>query len=231
MSNSRFYDEIAPTYDAKRYGKDYYRRVAELELAYLEPFLPQGRYLELGPGTGRVTRLLLEHADALHAVDVSAGMIEQLRSKFAATGKLRTQLLDVSQLATVEGYGSFDCAVSLRVVPHLPDLDGALRLLSGAVHDGGRVIFDLWSSWGYDAVAKAIGLKKRAVYTHYVSVAEMRRAIARAGLRVISSRPFGYPPFKVLLALERSAPPVIRSFAHRRIWVCTPERGQAAPAA
>ena len=220
MSNSGFYDQIAPRYDALRYGTKYHRVTAELELEYLAPFLPRGRYLELGPGTGRVTELLLKHADALQAVDVSTGMLEQLRAKFPAAAALGTTVLDAAELAAIPGYGSFDCAVSMRVLPHLPNAPQVLRLLAGAVHPEGTVVFDFWNAWGYDALRKRLGLRRRAVYTRYYTVGRMRAMIADAGLRVVSTRGFGYLPLRALLWADRADPPLVRSFAHRVLWVC-----------
>jgi SAM-dependent methyltransferase len=226
MSNREFYDEIAPRYDALRYRTPYQRRTAEMELGYLAPLLPRGRYLELGPGTGRVTRMLLERADSVQAVDVSAGMLDQLRGHFPGEDRLRTTVLDVDRLESLEGYGAFDCCVSMRVLPHLPDLPRVLRLLRGAVRPRGTVAFDLWNAWGYDAVAKRVGLRRTRVYTRYHTIAEMRRMIADAGLAVVSMRGFGYPPFRALLALDRSGHALVGRFAQRVLWVCTPAGGR-----
>src|SRR5688572_7357103 len=192
MSNSTFYDQLAPRYHGLRYGRAYHRASAGLELDWLNGFLPRGRYLEVGPGTGRVTEHLLNFATQLVAVDVSAGMLEQLRERLGAPAQLETRLLDVSALDQLEGYGAFDCAVSLRVLPHLEDLPGALARLADAVRPGGVVVFDLWNSWGYDGLAKRVGLRRTAVYTRYRSIGQMQRAVDAAGLRVLGRRGFGY---------------------------------------
>lgn len=221
-SNSEFYDRIAVDYDSLRYGRPYHRRTADMELEYLDGLLPAGRYLEVGPGTGRVTEFLLKKADSLQAVDISAQMLEQLRTRLGEPATLQTAVMDIERLPSLPGYGTFDVCVSMRVVPHLPELVRALSLLRGSVAPGGRVVFDLWNAWGYDGLGKRLKVRPSRVYTRYDSIPQMRRAIAQAGLRVLSTRGFGYPPFSPFLALDRGNPPVVSFFAQRVIWVCEP---------
>jgi hypothetical protein len=42
-------------------------------------------------------------------------------------------------------------------------------------------------------------------------------------------RGFGYPPFRALIALDRSGHALVGRFAQRVVWVCTPAAGGREP--
>jgi len=221
MDVETFYDDIADHYDELRYGSAYCRQISEIELDFIEPYL-RGNCLEVGVGTGRVTRFLVERVDMVTAVDQSARMLEKLRHNLGPRKNLTTRVANIYELDQVEGYGQFGSVACFRVLPHLQDPLRALRALRDAVIAEGMVLFDLWNAWGYDALLKRLGLKKRAVYTNYISIRQMRLLIEASQLRVVACKGVGFPPWKWLLPLERSSFRGLHGMAQRILWVCQP---------
>ena len=224
MAVKDYYDEIAESYDSLRYGTSYQRRVAEFELRFIQTYVKDGRCLEVGAGTGRVTKFLLNQVTQLIAVDISASMLERLTANLAEFTNLTTQVLDIHELSSLDGYGAFNSVVCLRVLPHLENPIDALKQLRGAVLGDGVVIIDLWNAWGYQSILQRLRLKSPAVYTHYDTVTDMRAAIDAAGLTIVDQRGFGFPPLRVCLPLEARPLLGLGRLAQRILWVCRPNK-------
>ena len=222
MSVREFYDQIADRYDAVRYSTAYERRVGELELNFIGEYLTRGRCLEVGAGTGRVTRFLAQHYPEVTAVDISSNMLEQLKANLSAYSNLTTYPADVNQLESVAGYGSFDNVICLRVLPHLENTVDALAKLRNAVVDQGIVVVDLWSAWGYRALLTRLHLKHLDVHTDYLTPGRMRSLLAQARLKIVARRGFGFPPMQVFLTLEGRKGLSLHLISQRIIWVCQP---------
>lgn len=211
-----FYDDVATVYDASRIATPYQRLLSQLDGGVVFSGVLPGRALEVGPGTGRITARLLERGLAVTAVDLSEGMLAQLRRRLPSVD---TVACEVGALSRVEGYGTFDNAVSCRMLPHVPDAAGALRALALAVRPGGRVIFDLWNSWGYVGLSRRLGVKQSKVYTHFHSPLQARRMIADVGLRIARVRGVGFGPVKPYV-LEVLGETRLGMFAHMQMFVC-----------
>jgi cyclopropane fatty-acyl-phospholipid synthase-like methyltransferase len=87
----------------------------------LMPYLPAGRQLtmmEIGPGGGRITALLLPHARRLYAVDLSPAMLELLQRRFAGETRIVPVLTDGTDVAGIPA-GSLDVAVSFDAFVHM----------------------------------------------------------------------------------------------------------------
>lgn len=222
MEVKEFYDKIAKDYDKIRYGREYHKRVAQLELEFIRKYLKRGRCLEVGPGTGRVTEFLLENMETVVAADISPQMMEQLMARLKGHNNLITRVHDIYELDEIEGYGSFDCAVCLRILSHLKEPLAALKQLSGAVARDGMVIFDMWNSWGYHAAAKRLKLRISAVFTHYSTIGKMRKMIEKSDLVVVARKGFGFPPFNIFMHLEENSLAVLDFLAQRIVWICRP---------
>ena len=222
MQVKNFYDDIAEEYHNLRYGHEYYRQIAQLELDFIKKHLQGTTCLEVGSGTGRATEFLLAHGKNVMAVDISSRMLEQLRTKFQNSRNLTTKVHDIYKLNTIAGYGNFDFVICLRVLSHLEDSLAALKQLQGAVKNNGIVIFDMWNVWGYSAIAKRLKLRPTAVYTRYKTIHEMNDMIVKSKLLVEDKKGFGFPPFKFFLSLEKSSFHFRDVLAQRIIWVCSP---------
>jgi 2-polyprenyl-3-methyl-5-hydroxy-6-metoxy-1,4-benzoquinol methylase len=128
---------------------------------------------------------------------------------------------DFSSVTDLEGYGSFDVAVSMRVLEHLEDAVVGLKALAGAVHPGGIVLFDFWNRWSYPYLRRVLFRRKSEVLTRFYSPPEMAAMIRDAGLEVRARDGWGYPylPGKVL---EKLAHTRWRVYAYAQLFACTP---------
>jgi SAM-dependent methyltransferase len=114
-----------------------------------------GRVLDLGCGSGRLFRSLLEGgASRLVGIDGSAALLRRAEARVAADptlaaaaadGRISIHRGDVRALATLNLRERFDLALAVGVVPHLDGPEDALRLLGGVrslLAAGGRLVID-----------------------------------------------------------------------------------------
>jgi SAM-dependent methyltransferase len=98
-----------------------------------------GRVLELGCGAGRVTRHLAATAGELHALDISAAMVDEAR---AAVPSARFHVRDMTDLKPFEP-GSFDAVVATyNVIDVLDDAERGAQLdrIRALLRPGGTLI-------------------------------------------------------------------------------------------
>ena len=85
----------------------------------LDPYLPAHAEagLEIGPGGGRLTKLLLSRTDVLHAADASAAMLAHLRERFGGTSRLHMHRIDGKTLPPLAA-SSLDFVFAFDVFVH-----------------------------------------------------------------------------------------------------------------
>lgn len=86
----------------------------------LDPYLPKDADvgLEIGPGGGRLTEILLPRTKALHVADVSEEMLRHLRNRFGDSAGIVYHHTDGATLPAI-GPASCDYAISLDVFVHI----------------------------------------------------------------------------------------------------------------
>ena len=97
------------------------------------------RVLELAAGTGLVSAAIAPVVGELVATDYAEAMVAKVEDRVRTLGldNVRTRTLDVYAL---DGTDPFDAIVAANVLHLLPDLDGALDAMLGALRPGGRLI-------------------------------------------------------------------------------------------
>jgi ubiquinone/menaquinone biosynthesis C-methylase UbiE len=103
-----------------------------------------GQILEVGPGTGYVTMVVLDQFPkaSLTCVDISTRMLDQVRKRFLRAGTTRPVRLlqgDITRRCGLES-GSFDLIVVQSVIEHLPDLSPAIAEIYRLLAPGGTLI-------------------------------------------------------------------------------------------
>ena len=142
QSKREFYNrpEVANSYDEQRFsgasGAWVNAREIELALSLVPSF---HRALDLGCGTGRLTRSLAERGPTV-GMDASSAMLARAQ----ATG---APLVQGDSFALPFADASFDAVVALRFFFHFESADALLREIARIVAPRGVVVFDtyLWS--------------------------------------------------------------------------------------
>jgi SAM-dependent methyltransferase len=157
------------------------------------------RSLDIGCGSGLITKLLAEVSDEVVAVDVSEEAIDVTRGALGETTSVLLKTVDIfdSNETVSEWKESFDLVVLSEVLEHIPDDQGALatawRLLSNRRWLLLTVPGDpkLWN-----AEDERVGHVRR--YTRE----ELRRKLTDSGFEIDEIINWGFPLTKWLFRLE-----------------------------
>jgi trans-aconitate methyltransferase len=132
---------------------------------------PGERVLDLGCGTGHLTRQIAESGAAVVGVDSSAAMIEEARRAYP---QLRFELGDAMGLRVLEPFDAVFSNAALHWMTRPADVAASVR---DALKPGGRFVFEMGGHGNMAAVYGAL-----------------ERAIVRAGLAPVPLSAFLYFP-------------------------------------
>jgi SAM-dependent methyltransferase len=119
---------------------------------------PAPRALDLGCGTGNLTRRLLELGADVLAADVSPQFLRQVERGFGATGRVETLRLNGHDLANVAD-GSLDLVCLYSVLHHIPDYLAAVDEVCRVLAPGGVAYLDHEANerfWDRDGCFRAL---------------------------------------------------------------------------
>ncbi|MEA2063052.1 MAG: class I SAM-dependent methyltransferase [Gemmatimonadota bacterium] len=177
------------------YGQSYDRRYASglndlntmVELAWIGSRLPPGLILDAGAGTGRFASALQSRDRQVTALDSSENMLAAIREKAPDMPLIRS---DIYSLPSPDN--TFDGAVCMHVLFHLPDWPEVLAEIARVLRPGGTVIFEMRSAEHVRLARKVLksldidpaisGPADESQHTVYASSDEVRSAMAHCGL-------------------------------------------------
>jgi SAM-dependent methyltransferase len=145
------YDAIAPDYDRHLLAGEAVRR--RLWQRYARLFYPGMRVLDVGCGTGIDTLYLARRGVQVVSVDVSPGMVAELRRKVQQAGLDGLAEAHVMDLAGLAAWppASFDGIIAaFAVLNTAPDLAEFGQQAARLLRPGGRLLVHLltrWSIW------------------------------------------------------------------------------------
>lgn len=119
--------------------------VPYLDKKVFTPFLGKAEViLEIGPGGGRFTKILLPKCRKLIVADIAPSMLELLKERFRTDSKIQYQVLDGQGLSPLADE-SIDAAFSYAVFAHLQhwDIFNYLCELRRVLVPGGKAIIEL----------------------------------------------------------------------------------------
>ena len=151
---------------------------------FIRPFCGR-RVLEIGSGTGNMTRQLLPR-DAYVASDINPLYLQTLRTLTSDRPYLDVTLTDVTRGDSFPAVpGGFDTVICLNVIEHVVDDLAALRNVRAALAPGGRAIVLVPHGPGlFGTLDEVLGHRRR--YTE----ASLRRLALDAGLEPREVLPF-----------------------------------------
>ena len=136
-----YYAETAPEYyEITTPPGDSFERHGHAIVQALHNFRPSGNVLEIACGTGNATKHLLEHADAITALDSSEPSIEISRRRLGNDLRINYVVADVFAWEPQERY---DAVVFSYWISHVPPsrFEAFWALVARALKPGGRVFF------------------------------------------------------------------------------------------
>lgn len=171
--------------------------VPHLDRTVIAPFIDGcGTIVEIGPGGGRFTAVLLPRCRRLVAVDTSATMLELLRARFAGEARLECVRLDGTGLGPVADRAA-DAVVSFDVFVHLPQWDvfNYLREIHRVLRPGGKAVVhhgNVFSELGWanfiDEIPYTVNRHKPYGNFAVMTPELMRGFVSRAGLAMVDCR-------------------------------------------
>jgi 2-polyprenyl-3-methyl-5-hydroxy-6-metoxy-1,4-benzoquinol methylase len=214
----QFYDAHAGAYEAK-FALPLAARIKRREeadiLGFLAEHLPPAdgaRILELGCGTGLFTLPLARQGYAVRAVDISGGMLGELRGKLEQEDGLRV----TTERASVwsfrpESDEPFDAVIGIGLLEYLPDPDEALRRAAAWIRPGGLAVFTAPTAGVNGACYLLTSLVRKRLRMRLFGRRRLIRAFEGAGLEIRSIRDVGLrvPPFAPLTRIAAAARPPV----------------------
>ncbi len=196
-----FFDAMAASYDdLEPWYEHLYDVLYGLLRAELAPPARSARRraLDAGCGTGFQTAVLLELGYETIGVDVSAGLLDVARRRFAAASFLQG---DIQALPCRDA--AVDVAVSCgSTFSFLADPGEALREVARVLRPGGRLILEVEHRWSLDLLWRLASGVTGDPLGYEVAPAAARRALRRPlGDGVWIDYP-GYPPLRLFTRSE-----------------------------
>jgi ubiquinone/menaquinone biosynthesis C-methylase UbiE len=151
------FGRFADRYDEQAFNSGYgLRAVSEHELSIVDRRLGVvrgGRVLDVGVGTGRFARMLIQRGADVIGIDLAPEMLNVCAQNEPRARLVQARLGSPLPFAN----GSFDHAICIRVMKYLDDWVFALGELRRVVRSGGRVILEVanrrsLARWGYSGM-------------------------------------------------------------------------------
>jgi SAM-dependent methyltransferase len=156
---------------------------------------PGARVVDVGCGPGKYTVGLAARGFQVTGLDLTPGLVEQLREVAPDVTAVEGDLLD----PPTELHESFDLVAGFFVLHHLSDIDEAFVGTRRLAKPGGRVVFiepNAYFPGFYVQVTLTPGMSwKGDKGIVHMRRGKLRRAAERAGLRDVAVTTFGaFPP-------------------------------------
>jgi len=185
-------------------GEDFRRFMSPYDVsrrtALIESLLPERtgsrRALEVGCGTGEISRWLLPRVGELTVADISERLAREVGEELGCAWA-REDALRLSFPA-----GAFDLVVSSECIEHTPDPRSALSEMARVLAPGGVVVVTTPNRLWYPTllVARTLSLRKFRGNEIWLFPGAVRRSLRRSGLRILGTSGCHLLPWQVPFA-------------------------------
>ncbi len=172
-----YYDDFSKDYENERHD-GYHLWLDEAEFGVLRPFVQGRRVLEAGCGTGLLLARTKAAAMSCKGVDLSPGMLR---------GALARGLDVVEGSVTDLPFDDreFDTVYSFKVLPHVEQIEQAMREMARVVKPGGHVLAEFYNPLSIRGAIKYMkpatrinsGTDDHQVYTRFDTLRRIRRYV------------------------------------------------------
>ncbi len=172
LDNRAYYDAMAAGYERERH-RGYHAFLDASEVETVADLVRGADVLEVGCGTGLILQRLVPLARRVAGVDLSGEMLRRAR------GRVPT-VVQASALSLPFADGTFDVAVSFKVLAHVPDVRAAVAEMARVVRPGGHIALEFYNRGSLRALVKRLkrpsavarDVTDEDVFTRYDSVAD-----------------------------------------------------------
>lgn len=135
--------------------------------------------LEIGPGFGRITKLIFPQVEELDLVEINQKAIKDLSRQFPTTNIFNTNVENFDMRK-----GKYDLVVAVEVLVHVPDISGLLESISQSLDKNGVFITSITPSECYG--------NKYTVIHRGIDPLEFEMSLAQNGLSVLEKSQIGH---------------------------------------
>lgn len=203
------FDNWAKRYESGLVWKVFYRTLHRRFVRKIRPVQDKD-VLDVGCGTGAVSRRLVENGAQVWGLDFSPGMLTAARE--LSQGKERLTFVEGSADSLPFEDNSFDYVTNAFSFHHYPDAMDALGEMRRVLKPGGEVY--LCDATRNGLLSRAIlrgfhhVLDKRRIHTHsendrYYTYGELKGLVEKAGFRDVKSRLICILPWVVVVSGTR----------------------------
>lgn len=172
------YEFISKDYDAHRDRSPYFKIIEGLTRRCFLENTAEKTYkkgLDLGCGTGRNIPCFLEKCGEVKAVDYTPGMLSHARQIFQDDPRVEMMIADARDLPFPDE--SFDLIGSFKALPHVPNVEQALREIARVAKKRSTIFTEFYSPWSFRWL-----LNRMKHHTHWHKVDQATDLLRQAGL-------------------------------------------------
>lgn len=155
QQNRSYYDVFSQQYEKLR-GQNapggYHELLDELEADLVARYGTGRDVLEVGCGTGLVLHRIASFARRAQGVDLSPGMLAHARER-------GLDVTEGSATALPFDDASFDVTCSFKVLPHIREIELALREMARVTRPGGHILAEFYNPHSFRGLLKRFGPK------------------------------------------------------------------------
>lgn len=174
----KYYDIESKTYESVR-ENNYHKLINEIEVSIIKRYLTEGmNVLEAGCGTGLILDSIRDFPAKFTGVDLSGKMLDNANKKGHSVVQGSLQELPFKS-------NTFDIVYSVKVLPHVKEINDAVNELVRVVKPGGKIMLEFYNAISIRGLRwllkKYLFSKKRSgnlretdIYTRYDNISQIK---------------------------------------------------------